>query len=219
MLGRKILTRVGSFHLLNSYSPFISNLNNILEQKKIKNLVCDREENVLGSGLTNGRKFFPKSFEFFKKDEFDIIADIGCGDGEYLNRSINYFSNADYFASDISQKALNQCKKKLKKKSNKITFFQSDAFKVKNWSKELNKLKSQDKKKILITMWYVVHEISNNDKYKIINFFKEIKKNCPDANILIGEIIKVDNKIFQTIEIFQFYQSFYSFMKFQDKVF
>ena len=97
VLGRKILTRVGSFHLLNSYSPFISNLNNILEQKKIKNLVCDREENVLGSGLTNGRNF-PKSFEFFKKDEFDIIADIGCGDGEYLNRSINYFSNADYFA-------------------------------------------------------------------------------------------------------------------------
>ena len=43
-------------------------------------------------------------------------------------------------------------------------------------------------------MWYVVHEISNNDKYKIINFFKEIKKNCPNANILIGEIIKVDNE-------------------------
>ena len=91
-------------------------------------------------------------------------------------------------------KALNQCKKKLKKKSNRSAFFQSDAFKVKNWSKELNKLKSQDKKKILITMWYVVHEISNNDKYKIINFFKEIKKNCPNANILIGEIIKVDNE-------------------------
>ena len=67
MLGRKILTRVGSFHLLNSYSPFISNLNNILEQKKIKNLVCDREENVLGSGLTNGRKFFLNRSSFLKK--------------------------------------------------------------------------------------------------------------------------------------------------------
>ena len=66
------------------------------------------------------KKIFPKSFEFFKKDEFDIIADIGCGDGEYLNRSINYFSNAVILA-DISQKALNQ-QKKLKKKSNKITF-------------------------------------------------------------------------------------------------
>ncbi len=195
LLGKKVLTRVGSFHLLNSYSPFIANLNKILGQKRNKSFECDREENVLGSGLTNGRKFFPKSFEFFRKDQFDIIADIGCGDGEYLSRSINYFSNANYFASDISQKALRQCKKKLNHKSNKITFFKSDAFNVKNWARELNKLKSQNKRKILISMWYIVHEISDNNKFKIIKFFNEIKKHCPDANVLIGEIIKVDNEI------------------------
>ena len=42
-------------------------------------------------------------------------------------------------------------------------------------------------------MWYVVHEISKNDKHRIINFFKEIKKSCPNANILIGEIINIDH--------------------------
>ena len=193
ILGKKILNRIGSFHLLNSYSPFISNINKILDQKSKTNIGCDREENVLGSGLTNGRKFFPKSFEFFKRDEFDIIADIGCGDGEYLSRSINYFSKADFFASDISQKALTECKKKLKTKTKRISFFRSDAYNVKKWSKILNKLTLNNKKRILITMWYVVHEISENDKHKIINFFKDIKKNCPNANILIGEIVNIDN--------------------------
>lgn len=193
ILGKKILSRVGSFHLLNSYSPFINNLDKILDQKSTTNIRCNREENVLGSGLTNGRKFFPKSFEFFKKDEFDVIADIGCGDGEYLSRSIKYFSKADFFASDISKKALSECKKKLKKNLNRITFFKSDAFDVKKWSKILNKLTQNNNKRVLITMWYVVHEISKNDKHRIINFFKEIKKSCPNANILIGEIINIDH--------------------------
>ncbi len=192
ILGKKILSRVGSFHLLNSYGPFINNINKILDKKSRTNISCDREENVLGSGLTNGRKFFPKSFEFFKRDEFDVIADIGCGDGEYLSRSIKYFSKADFFASDISQKALIECKKKLRKKTNRITFFKSDAFNVKNWSKILNKITQNKKKKILITMWYVVHEISKNNRHRVINFFKEIKKNCPNANVLIGEIINID---------------------------
>ena len=92
--------------------------------------------------INKWKKFFPNRSSFLKKDEFDIIADIGCGDGEYLNRSINYFSNADYFV-DISQKALNQCKKI--KKSNKITFFSLTRLKRK-LVKRIKKLKLRIKK-------------------------------------------------------------------------
>ena len=60
-LGKKILKRIGSFHLLNSYGPFINNIERLLKLNSTNSISCDRKENVIGSGLTNGRKFFPKS--------------------------------------------------------------------------------------------------------------------------------------------------------------
>lgn len=196
-LGNKIFKRVGSFHLLNSYSPFIINLENFLIKKNNNNISCNRTENVIGSGLTNGRKFFPKAFEFFKKNEFKIIADIGCGNGDYLDKSIKYFDKSIYFASDISGEAIKETKKNLLKKHNKkkIRFFKSDAYDVKKWSRSLNKLSKSANDKILISMWYIVHEISKNKKHRIINFLKNIKKYCPKAEIIIGEIIKVKNQV------------------------
>ena len=196
-LGKKILVRKGSFHLLNSYGPFINNIDTLLTSSSNKKISCDRKENVLGSGLTNGRKFFPKSFEFFNKNNFDVVADIGCGDGDYLSRSIKYFNNSIFFASDISSKAIFECKKNLSKNypKKKITYFKSDASNVKKWCSKLNKLKPKKNSKILITFWYVIHEISENNKFKVINFFKKIKKRCPNADILIGEIVKIDESI------------------------
>ena len=88
-LGKKILSRSGSFHLIHSYAPFINNLEEILKSKTKKNIQCDRNENILGSGLTNGRKFFPKALELIKDDDFDIVADIGCGNGDFLSKTIS----------------------------------------------------------------------------------------------------------------------------------
>ncbi len=212
-LGKKILVRKGSFHLLNSYGPFINNIDKLLTSSSNKNISCDRKENVIGSGLTNGRKFFPKCFEFFKKNDFDIVADIGCGDGDYLSRSIKYFSNSDFFASDVSSKAIFQCRKNLSSNypKKKITYFRSDASNANKWCTKLNKLKLKKNSKILITFWYVIHEISENNKYKVINFFKKIKKICPNADIVIGEIVKIDettlfaNKEFSILPEFLFF--------------
>lgn len=193
-LGKKILLRRGSFHLLNSYGPFINNISTLLSSSSNNKIRCDRKENVLGSGLTNGRKFFPKSFEFFKKNQFDVVADIGCGDGDYLSRSMEYFKDSTFFASDISSKAINECKKNLKKKfpRKKVLYFKSDASNVKKWCTKLNQIKPYSSSKILINFWYVVHEISESKKSKVINFIKSIKNHCPDADILIGEITKID---------------------------
>lgn len=196
-LGSKILKRVGSFHLLNSYSPFINNLNNFLINQNNTNITCNRTENVIGSGLTNGRKFFPKAHEFFEKNEFNIIADIGCGNGDYLDKSIKYFNNSKYFASDISDFAIKETKKNLtyKHPQIKVKYCKSDAFNVKKWATSLNKLSKSTDDKILISMWYIVHEISKNSKERIVSFLKNIKKYCPKAEIIIGEIIKVDNQV------------------------
>jgi hypothetical protein len=197
ILGDKILKRKGSFHLLNSYSPFINNLQNFLTKTNNRNISCNRTENVIGSGLTNGRKFFPKALEFFNKNEFKIIADLGCGNGDYLSKSIKYFNKSIYFASDVSNEAIKETKKNLSSKhyGKKINYCKSDAFDVKKWATSLNKLSKSKEDKILISMWYIVHEISKNSKERIVSFLKNIKKYCPKAEIVIGEIIKVDNQV------------------------
>ena len=37
-----------------------------------------------------------------------------------------------------------------------------------------------------------MHEISKKDKKRIINFFNQIYKKCPYAEILVGEIVKIE---------------------------
>ena len=40
---------------------------------------CDRLDNVIGSGLTNGRKFFPEGINLVKDQEYEYIVDLACG--------------------------------------------------------------------------------------------------------------------------------------------
>ena len=192
-LGKKILKRIGSFHLLNSYGPFINNIEKLLKLNSTNSISCNRKENVIGSGLTNGRKFFPKSFEFFDKNDFNFVIDVGCGNGEYLSRCIKFFSKANFIASDVSLKALKECKKNLKNKfpNKKVSYFQCNAYNVNKLCSFINRL-NVHQKKTLITFWYVVHEISKKDKKRIINFFNQIYKKCPYAEILVGEIVKIE---------------------------
>ena len=46
-------------------------------------------------------------------------------------------------------------------------------------------------------MWFIVHEISKKDVFKIINFLKEINKKIPNAKIMMGEIVEPDEKILE----------------------
>ena len=47
-------------------------------------------------------------------------------------------------------------------------------------------------KKLFITFWYVVHEISKMIKNVLSTFFNQIYKRCPYAEILVGEIVKIE---------------------------
>ena len=46
-LGKKILKRIGSFHLLNSYGPFINNIEKLLKLNSTNSISCNRKENVI----------------------------------------------------------------------------------------------------------------------------------------------------------------------------
>jgi hypothetical protein len=53
--------------------------------KKDNNIECDREENIFGSGSTNYRKFFKPALKLLKKNDFEAIYDLGCGNGFFLD--------------------------------------------------------------------------------------------------------------------------------------
>lgn len=190
-LGFKVFKRVGSFHLLNSYRGFINNTNLLLKKKYTAK--CDRVENVIGSGLTNGKKFFPSAIEQIKNNKYDLIIDIACGNGEFIRKCSSCYPNIDYLAIDLAQEALNETKSmmKIKKKNLKIKFFKCDGLKVKKWGKYVKKT-YKSKKKILISMWYLIHEISQKKKINIINYLNEIFKLFPNSEIIIGEILDIN---------------------------
>ena len=195
-LGKKIFLRSGSFLLLHSYKPFINNLEKSLIKSKKISLKCDRSQNVIGSGSTNNKKFFPKAIELVKNENIGLLADIGCGDGNFLSQISKKFPSAPIFASDLSKIAVKAAKKRLSQylPKQKKKFFVCDAADVKKWSNELKKIKIKKNSKILISVWYILHEISNHNKNNIIKFFKNIKRYLPNSIILIGEITKMDNK-------------------------
>lgn len=195
--GRKIFLRSGSFLLLHSYKPFFNNLDTSLKKELTINAKCERAENVKGSGSINNKKFFPEAINLIKNDgAIGLIADIGCGDGNFLNEASKKFLNIPLFASDISKVAVDAARKKLRDINNtNKSFLVCDALNVEKWSKEIKKIKLNNNSKVLISIWYILHEISKSDPRLIIKFFEKIKKNIPNAILLIGEITKFNNTV------------------------
>ena len=212
-LGKKILSRAGSFLILHSYKPYINDLESLLIKRKNLNVECVRKENVLGSGSINNKKFFPNAINLIKKENIGLIADIGCGDGNYLLQASKKFPNAKIFASDISKIAVSEARKKLKKIKTEKKFFTCDATNVFKWSNEIKKIDINKNEKVLISIWFILHEISKNKISNIKNFFKKLFSVLPNAIILIGEISNFDldelskNKAFSIMPEFLFFHN------------
>lgn len=194
--GKKIFSRSGSFNIVNSYRDYLFNLDKILENPKNLNKInCDRKENVLGSGSTNYRKFFKPALNLLKNTDFDVIYDLGCGDGNFLKNINSKFKSKKLSGSDLSKVSIVETKKNLGPKN--VSLIKSNALDVKKWVSWLIKKYNPKKQIILISMWFIVHEISKKDVFKIINFFKQINKKIPNAKIIIGEIVEPEKKILE----------------------
>jgi hypothetical protein len=194
-LGKKIFLRSGSFLILHSYKSFIDNLDKTLFKNQVLDNMCDRKENIIGSGSIHKKKFFPKAFSMIKRKDVGLIVDIGCGDGNFLIEASKKFKNVPILASDFSHLAVKETKKNLKNLNCKKLFITCDAFNVKKWSKEVNKIKLKKNKKIIISLWFILHEISKGKPQNIIIFFRKLKKFLPKAQIIIGEIIEVPTEM------------------------
>ena len=193
-LGKKIFSRSGSFNIVHSYRDYLYNLQHIINKdKKNNNIKSDRKENIFGSGSTNYRKFFKPALKLLKNNDFETIFDLGCGDGFFLDLIAKKFKNKKIMGSDLSNIALVETKKRFKNK--KIELLNTNANNLKKWSKWILKNHHSNKCDIIISMWFIIHEISKKNTKFIIDFFKNINDIIPKAKILLGEIVEPDLNI------------------------
>ena len=80
-IGTEIFKRANSYYVPHSYREYILNLDNILDKKiNISTLNVDRDENIIGSGLTHMR-YFPPVLSYFAREKIETVVDVGCGMG------------------------------------------------------------------------------------------------------------------------------------------
>lgn len=197
-LGAKIFKRYGSFVLLYSYRDLISDVEHLLFDTNATVPKCDRLDNVIGSGLTNGRKFFPTGLESVKNLDVSLVVDLACGDGEFLLRFHEAHPNASIVAADLSPIAIESTKSNFKEKypSLGLATVETDAKEVSKWMAVVDEVRSHSPDgKMVISMWYLVHEIAEHDVDIVAEFLNSIHEYCPDAHLLIGEIINVEPEL------------------------
>ena len=163
-------------------------IDNILASPELEFPSCDRLDNVIGSGLTNGRKFFPEGINLVKGQEYQYIVDLACGNGYFLSLASKSHPNSKLIASDLSEISTKETQDNFKDWGIRDLedIITCDAKRIHEWSR---KIYSKDSK-ILICMWYLVHEISESKSETIVDFFVDINKSLPNAEILMGEIVK-----------------------------
>ena len=195
-LGNKVFRRYGSFCLVHSYSEYIESLENLLFNPYTQDLPeVNRLENVIGSGQTNSRKFFPAALEMLEGTQLRAIVDIGCGDGKFLGSVLEMFPDASVAAVDISEIALRVTVKNLNAQfpKAKVISILSDGIDVTGWSTALKKQLPEGVD--VVSMWYLIHEISKGSVDTVTDFLKAIHQYCPGAEIIIGEIIAVPSNL------------------------
>ena len=75
----------------------------------------------------------------------------------------------------ICQKYHYRKQKKINK--NNLKLVQANALNVDKWTNWLIKNYDTKKQKIIISMWFIIHEISKKNVNKIISFLEKLKKN------------------------------------------
>lgn len=197
-MGKKVFKRYGSYCLLHSYGDFLNQLDDILFNPDFKMLPkCNRLLNIIGSGQANSRKYFLVALEMLERSPLKTVLDVGCGDGYFLGMALEKFPNTNAIGVDISEISVAVTERNLRRKypNAKVETFLSDGNSVEKWSALLKERTNLEMGTHVITMWYLLHEISKHDENVVIEFLNKINKNCPKAEIIIGEIIVVPPEI------------------------
>ncbi len=199
-VGYEIFRRSNSFFVPHSYREVILNLGNILtDKKKLNSCKVDRNENILGSGLTHLRYFFQPINYSNSNINYDSLIDLGCGNGHFINEVLKRKKNLKIVGIDLSKDSVQTCRKNIKKHVNQNNFkiFKFDISKVKLWNKKISKFLKN--RKPLISLWFMLHEISDHKVKNLKKFLSNLYDAFPKSFIIIGEIVRLENRILKEI--------------------
>lgn len=196
-LGLTLSKRIGTFYILNSYSKIPLNfIDNLYKNNNFRSW-CERKDNILGSGLMHEKKFFVPAIKLSHIEKRNIVLDIGCGNGTFLNLAKKRNSKIKALGCDLSNKSVSQTKQNLVPRS-KNFIFRANGSNINFIKNKLDKKKIYLNKNSLISMWFLLHEISNNSKNTLIKYLSKVRNNFPNTPILIGEISSLTDKQVKT---------------------
>ena len=199
-MGYEIFRRSNSFFVPHSYREVILNIGNILTNKKtISSCKVDRNENILGSGLTHLRYFFQPINYCNSKIDYNSLIDLGCGNGHFVNEVLKRKKNIKVVGIDLSPDSVKTCKKNITKYIGKDKFrvFKADISKVKLWKNKITKFLKGTKP--LLSLWFMLHEISNHKVKNLKNFLLQVYQSFPESSIIVGEIVRLEDKTLKEI--------------------
>ena len=191
-LGRDVLRRYSSYFVPHSYKDYLYNIDKLLKNKK-SNVNVDRFENILGSGKTHLRYFIHAIHNLKKEKSITSLIDIGIGNADFainLNKQIKLNK---IFGVDFSKVSVNESAKALNKINIKNQVVHCDGGKVDKWAKKaINFIKKEN---IAISLWFLIHEITDNSEKKIIGFLNKIKLYFPNSPLIICELVKIPSEV------------------------
>lgn len=190
-LGVQVFRRISSFYAPHSYREYLHNFHEqLLNPGAYEKQEVDRLENIIGSGRTHER-YFPPAVSYLKrKADFDLMVDIGCGDGRFLEFVLRSIPDKKIIGIDLSEISVKETLKNLKAKFPKrnIQTFCSDAADIQKWSRYVLDHAASDK--IAISMWFLLHEISRREPKNVIQFLTRVHQLFPKAQLVVCELVR-----------------------------
>lgn len=196
-----------SFGAVGAYSCILTELVPSLRNEKKYGVDYIRSGDLIAKGsYYTGRKNYPWVIENMKKLGIKKVADLGCGSADVLISLCEEDKNLMGVGVDISNDALKEAKKRINKKGfdKRISLVQGDLYKPETFSKELSDVDG-------FNAIMVMHEFLRDGKEKVIQMFKNMKKEFKGKYFFLGEFDCLEDDEYQKLPYpdrihFLFYQ-------------
>jgi len=196
-----------SFGAVGAYSCILTELVPSLRNEKKYGVDYVRSGDLIAKGsYYTGRKNYPWVIDNMKKLGIKKVADLGCGSADVLISLCEEDKNLKGVGVDISNKALEEAKKRVIKKGfdNRISLVQGDLYKPETFSKKLADVDG-------FNAIMVMHEFLRDGKEKVIQMFKDMKKEFKGKYFFLGEFDCLEDDEYQKLSYpdrihFLFYQ-------------
>ncbi len=196
-----------SFGAVGAYSCILTELVPSLRNEKKYGQDYIRPGDLIAKGsYYTGRKNYPWVIENMKKLGVKKVADLGCGSADVLISLCEQDKNLQGVGVDLSDDALKEAKERVQKKGleKRISLVQGDLYNPSTFSKKI-----QDVDGFNAIM--VMHEFLRDGKEKVIQMFKDMKREFKGKYFFLGEFDCIEDEEYQKMPYpdrihFLFYQ-------------